>query len=194
MEVAASGGMRQGSAKRSNEDEGVERVAATMWHGGAPGRAVGDELLPPDETGFERTNAVLTGPLPAGKRRAYRRDRVYATTDREFAEIWAEVYSQDPNRSGDGFVYEVELDGAVLDEDFPAQGTSYQATGGRIVSVGLPISLPTSRLREVLERYRREGEEANAKKKADAQVAKLKRTAKEGRRANAKRQMKRRKK
>jgi hypothetical protein len=179
---------------RSDEVEGVERVVATMWHGGAPGREVGDELLPPDETGFVLTNAVLTGPLPVGKRRAYRRDRVYATTDREFAEVWAEVYSEDPNRPGDGLVYEVELDGAVLDDDFPSSGTSYEATRGRIVSAGLPVDSATSRLSEVLERYRREGDEANAKKKMDARIARRKRTAKEGRRSNVKRLGNRRKK
>lgn len=134
----------------------------TMWHGGAPGRKVGDGLLPPSETKFWPTNAHLTGKPKKGKVRSYKSTKVYATTDREFAEVWAIMYTQDTARPGDGLVYEVELDSPAIDPDFATAGVCFEAPRGKIVGAGAPVTSSEERLAAVLEKYRSEGASANA--------------------------------
>lgn len=141
-----------------------------MWHGGAPGRRVHDELLPPSSTAFSPTNAELTGKPQRGKRRSYKPTMVYATTDRQFAEVWALLYTQDPNRPGDGLVYEVELESPGVDSDFSRVGTCFEAPKGVVKAAGVPVSSPNSVLNEVLEQYRRHGVSVNAERAAEARL------------------------
>lgn len=110
-------------------------VSMKLWHGGAPGREVGDELLPPSETGLEWTND--TNGADAGiPDPNYRRDRVYATTDRDLAHAFAGSWSKNPNHTGRGCLYEVEFDEPEDDADLPhLPGVSYQAPRGRIAAV-----------------------------------------------------------
>ncbi len=133
-----------------------------MWHGGAPGREVGDGLLPPSDTKFRPTNADLTGKPKKGKVRSYKPTKVYATTDREFAEVWAILYTQDTARPGDGLVYEVELDSPAIDPDFATAGVCFEAPRGKIVGAGVPVNSSEEKLAAVLEKYRSEGTSANA--------------------------------
>jgi hypothetical protein len=52
-----------------------------LWHGGAPGRQVGDLLEPPADTGLQYTR--LHQSIEQGQRDiAQRLDRVYVTADR----------------------------------------------------------------------------------------------------------------
>lgn len=143
-----------------------------LWHGGAPGRAIGDELLPPIRSGFKKTNSVLTGRPPKGHFAAYRPSLVYATTDRELAEVFAQLYSQDPGRAGYGVVYEVQLDDLVLDEDLTASGTCFQAVSGRIIGLGLPVLTSPTRLAEVLAAYQAQGDEVNRQRREEEREAK----------------------
>ena len=138
-----------------------------MWHGGAPGRSIGDELLPPVATWFKRTSRVINGPRRKGFVAAYRTDMVYATTDREFAEVWALLYSQDADRVGAGLVYEVELESPKPDDDLSSFGTSFQARRGRIIGVGTPVTTSESRLNDVLIAYQERGREINERRRAE---------------------------
>ena len=135
-----------------------------MWHGGAPGRSIGDELLPPSVTRFWPTNADLTGRPKKGKRRSYKPHMVYATTDRELSEVMALLYSQDPKRPGDGLVYEVELDSPTDDPDFATAGVCFEAPRGTITGAGTPVTTSAARLDAVLKEYLRQGAKANAEK------------------------------
>ena len=75
-----------------------------LWHGGAPGRRVGDLLLPPSKTGI--ASAVLQMSLEAGMPDISQRpDRVYVTTDRQLAEAWAGVWTPDGAKHGGGALY-----------------------------------------------------------------------------------------
>lgn len=111
-----------------------------LWHGGQAGRKVGDELLPPTDTGLEWTNRAvlenvgLVDPF-------YRDDRVYATSDRDLAHAFAGYWTREKNRPGHGALYKVEFEDDLLedDEDFPSSpGVSYQAPRGRVVEVVQP--------------------------------------------------------
>jgi hypothetical protein len=88
---------------------------------------------------------------------------VYATSDREFAEVWALLYTQDSDRPGIGVVYEVELECVAPDEDLSSFGDSFQAKRGIVLSDGVPVQSAPARLREILE----------ARKKLAAQVSEL---------------------
>jgi hypothetical protein len=144
---------------------------------------VGDELLPPAITGFKRHSGVIN-PTRRGSGSAYRKYLVYATTDREFAEALALVYTQDDQRPGVGVVYEVELVDPVLDEDLSTFGTSFQARRGRIVSGPHNVVTDWTRLRDVLNEYKRRGREVNEERRAKAREEKEKTKAeREGRRA-----------
>lgn len=108
-----------------------------LWHGGAPGLKVGDELLPPDETQFEWTSLAINEGVGLANPN-YRTDRVYATSDRALAEAFAAYWTREPKRKGGGWVYRVEFDDSSIedDADFPSlSGVSFQAPKGRIVEV-----------------------------------------------------------
>lgn len=108
-----------------------------LWHGGAPGLKIGQDLLPPDETELEWTSFAIN--VDAGLQNPnYRSDRVYATTDRDLAQSFAAYWTREPRRKGGGWLYRVEFDESLLepDSDFPSlQGISFQAPRGRIVEI-----------------------------------------------------------
>ncbi|MCP2030350.1 hypothetical protein L1277_000414 [Okibacterium sp. HSC-33S16] len=92
-----------------------------LWHGGAPGLVAGDLLLPPSETmvPFTRKNdAELLGPEAKITQRA---DRVYVTTNRQLAQVFASNWSLDGARFGFGTLYRVTVPVEDLeqDEDLP---------------------------------------------------------------------------
>lgn len=141
----------------SEEDKSTENVR--LWHGGAAGRKVGDELLPPVSTGFERTNAVLMGAPGRGKVTAYRRNLVYASDQKELAEYFAAQYTQDKDRSENGQVYEVELENPEPDQDLARMTSfkSFQARKGVIVAIGDEITNVTPKHAEYQKRIQAEG-------------------------------------
>lgn len=84
-------------------------VTPALWHGGAPGREVGEFLLPPSQTGLTLTNAVQS--LRQGLDQiAYRDDLVYVTTDRTLAKCFASAWVRPSDgRVGFGWVYRVAI-------------------------------------------------------------------------------------
>lgn len=88
-----------------------------LWHGGAPGRRVGDLILPPDITGLKRTLADETRDQGiAGV--AQRRDRIYVTTRRDVAKAFAGKWPN-PLTGGLGYgsLYQVEVQGDLNPDD-----------------------------------------------------------------------------
>lgn len=76
-------------------------IRTDLWHGGAPGRAPSDLLLPSSVTGLRRTSAVLS--VEAGQTGvAHRRDRLYLAADRELAKVWAGQWENSDGRVGYG--------------------------------------------------------------------------------------------
>lgn len=108
-----------------------------LWHGGAPSRHPGDQLLPPAVTGLRRTSSQLS--LRAGLRDiAYRADRVYLSADRELARIWAGQWISGDGRVGYGWLYRVEADVDLLEPDedlLSLPGLSYQIPRATVSSV-----------------------------------------------------------
>jgi hypothetical protein len=95
------------------------------WHGGPEGRGVGEFLLPPAETGARYT----TGALACDAGAVYRRDRVYVTTDRNAARIFAASWPR-------GVVYEVEPVGDLEpDPDCSEPGLSFACARARVLRV-----------------------------------------------------------
>lgn len=95
------------------------------FHGGVPGLVRGDLLLPPAATGTERT--LTADVLDMGG--TARLDRVYVTTGREVARVYAALRP-------DGALYEVEPVGElVADPDCRVAGVSYEVPAARVVRV-----------------------------------------------------------
>ena len=115
---------------------------------------------------------------PKGKRRAYRPTLVYATINRELAEVFAQFYSQDEHRDGDGLIYEVELEDPVLDGDLSTFGNCFEATQGRIVTAGVPVSTPLARLAPVHHEYVAQGAEVDGQRQAEAEKRSVRKKAK----------------
>lgn len=96
------------------------------FHGGVPGLRPGDQLLPPEQTGTDRTlsqHATAVGaPDWAG-----RRDLVYITTQRADARVFAAFRP-------DGALYRVEPDGP-LGDDPDAPGISFTCQSARVIAV-----------------------------------------------------------
>jgi len=99
------------------------------WHGGAPGRHVGDLLLPPDETGVTPVAAFCPEGLDASH---VRTDRVFLGSDRSIAQLFAAMHP-----SGAGVVYEVEPAGEVEpDPDYLEEPClSWQVSRALVISV-----------------------------------------------------------
>ncbi|MET9819621.1 hypothetical protein [Streptomyces sp. NPDC006355] len=123
------------------------------FHGGVPGLVRGDLLLPPVVTGVERT---LTADVLAMGGQA-RRDRVYVTTGREVARVYAALRP-------DGALYEVEPVGELeADPDCQVAGVSYECPAARVVRVVDPVVLLRSRPFEAwLRKLARATDEAGA--------------------------------
>lgn len=101
------------------------------FHGGVPGLVRGGLLLPPVATGTERT---LTADVLAMGGRA-RRDRVYVTTGREVARVYAALRP-------DGALYEVEpLGELAADPDCAVAGVSWECSAALVVRVADPVVL-----------------------------------------------------
>jgi hypothetical protein len=106
-------------------------VPARYFHGGVPGLRRGDLLLPPAATGTERT--LTADVLDMGGRA--RRDRVYVTTGREVARVYAAL-------APDGALYEVEPLGELeADPDCAVAGVSWECPAARVLRVVDPVVL-----------------------------------------------------
>jgi hypothetical protein len=95
---------------------GANGGVGQLWHGGAPGRAAGEWLLPPSETGIAsqvRAASVAQGRIEIGQRD----DRVYVTTDRRLARAWAGIWMIDGENPGSGTLYQVQVDPSHLEPD-----------------------------------------------------------------------------
>ncbi|MFB7496030.1 hypothetical protein ACFC09_15285 [Streptomyces sp. NPDC056161] len=104
---------------------------ARYFHGGVPGLAPGGIILPPEATGTGRT--LTTDVLDMGGQA--RRDRVYVTTGREVARVYAALYP-------DGALYVVEPVGElVADRDCAVAGVSWECPAARVVRVVDPVVL-----------------------------------------------------
>lgn len=110
----------------------------TYYHGGVPGLRVGGYILPPCETGAQSVADVVNAPadMQAEVEQVHRRDRVYLTTERGTAELWACLHPDgDAVRGGD--VYRVVPEGDVEpDPDWRGEpGVSVCAPRARIVGI-----------------------------------------------------------
>jgi hypothetical protein len=103
-------------------------VSETWYHGGYPGLAPGDILLPPDESGATHTLSQYAQRL--GAPHGTRRDCVYLTNVQQVARAHAAMYP-------DGALYECEPDGSV-EPDPDAPGLSVMVERARIVAVVRP--------------------------------------------------------
>lgn len=108
------------------------------YHGGVPGLRIGGYILPPCETGAMSAADVASAPpeMQAEVEQVHRRDRVYITTERGTAEMWACIYpNADTARGGD--VYRVVPEGGVEpDPDWRGEpGVSVAAPRARIVGI-----------------------------------------------------------
>jgi hypothetical protein len=108
-----------------------------FFHGGHPGLKPGDLILPPATTGTGRTLAEYSEQL-AGSGHV-RRDRVYLTTGRDVAKVYAAFYP-------DGALYEVEPDGEMVpDPDCTVPGVSFECPAARVLRVIDPVVLLRAR-------------------------------------------------
>lgn len=103
-----------------------------FWHGGAPGLAVGDRIIPrsqlPDDN-YDKAIHSTIDPTDTG--------RVYLTTNTSFAIGWALRYAHTPFPDArHGTVYEVRPEGTVdIDTDFPAEAGSWHAPSAVIIGI-----------------------------------------------------------
>ncbi|MBT1611879.1 GNAT family N-acetyltransferase [Curtobacterium poinsettiae] len=116
-----------------------QQQAVTYWHGGVPGRQVGDFILSANDRANDPTVAPEHRSRTTGVAGVTRPDHVYFSTDRDFARAYAGNYSEADEETGakllHGTLYRVEPEGPVeVDPDFPHQ-VSYSATRARVVDV-----------------------------------------------------------
>jgi hypothetical protein len=108
-----------------------------LWHGGAPGRSVGEFILPPSETGFIHTSGKISE-SEGLTNITYMDTRVYLTSSIELATAFAAFWTKQDHLEGEGWVYLVETDDAVLEPDgdlLSSPGLSFQTTSARIVKI-----------------------------------------------------------
>ncbi len=98
------------------------------FHGGFPGLAAGDLLLPPDESDTPRTLSEHARQL--GAPHGIRRDRVYLTRVQNVARVFAAMYP-------DGALYAVDPDGD-MEADPDAPDIAAMAARARITAVIRP--------------------------------------------------------
>lgn len=108
------------------------------YHGGIPGLRVGDEVLPPSETGVMSISDLADAPpgLLARAHLVHRRDRVYLTTDLTAASLFAALHPNGTRTRG-GDVYRVHPDGDVEpDPDWLGDpGVSVAAASARVTAI-----------------------------------------------------------
>ena len=130
-------------------------TAPPLWHGGAPGRNVGDLLLPPSVTGIPsllHQRSLRDGTPHIGQRA----NRVYVTTARDwawaFASMWQET--EDSPRGG-GSLYRVTVENSEPDADFLSlNGVSLQTPRALVVEVPIIcVGFNQRRCRQILEKY-----------------------------------------
>jgi len=103
------------------------------YHGGVRGLKQGDKILPPSVTGNSTLLQFAREIAPTGPQRE---DRVYITTDKKAARLYASVMPR-------GDVYEVIPDGELEDDpDCVVAGLSYQcqsATIKRVIDISVRL-------------------------------------------------------
>ncbi|MFI1165589.1 hypothetical protein ACH4UM_18735 [Streptomyces sp. NPDC020801] len=115
----------------------THRAPVRYFHGGIPDLKPGNLVLPPDITGTSRTLAEYSEQLADSDH--VRRDRVYITTGRDVAKVYAAFYP-------DGALYEVEPDGeTVPDPDCSVPGVSFECPAARVLRVIDPVVLLRAR-------------------------------------------------
>ncbi len=98
------------------------------WHGGQRGLRLGERILPPSVTRVRLTTQEYA--RRAGLDLPARPDRVYVTTSRDAALLYAALH---PSR---GWVYQVAPDGELEpDPDCSTPGLSFACPSARIVRV-----------------------------------------------------------
>lgn len=114
----------------SIDDREAPSAALDYWHGGAPGRNIGDLIRSPNARQVRTPHSLA---LPIAITRA---DRVYITTSRGFAEWFAGQYVDDAHRVGTGTLYRVAPIGRIrTDPDFAGRPGSYEVTQARVVDI-----------------------------------------------------------
>ena len=111
-----------------------ERVVA-WW---APGLEVGALLLPPSATGIGFTRLDVTHQVGVTDPVAQRADRVYVTSDRQLAQVFASDWSGNGIDFGRGWLYLVSVDPDELEPDadlVSLPGVSFQCPSARIERV-----------------------------------------------------------
>lgn len=101
------------------------------FHGGKPGLKVGEYLLPPDRQ-TERTKGHLVDYLLPGQEKFMHRDKVYITTEKRIAKVFAAVL---PN----GALYEVEPEGEMTIDPDCQDGRSWMCEQAKIIKVVDPL-------------------------------------------------------
>jgi hypothetical protein len=97
-----------------------------FYHGGIRGLKQGEKILPPSVTGNSTLLQYATEIAPDGPQR---KDRIYLTTDKKAARLFASVVPR-------GDVYEVIPDSELEDDpDCSVPGISYQCTSATIKRV-----------------------------------------------------------
>ncbi|MFK0242058.1 hypothetical protein ACIQTX_14485 [Microbacterium sp. NPDC090281] len=110
--------------KRKRREQRAIIEATEFWHGGAAGREPGDTLLSPLLT-HDPTSVSTTG-MPEA-----RADRVYFTTDRELARVYASIVQ---THAGASAVYRVlPLGELERDPDYPTVG--FQSAKASVLEV-----------------------------------------------------------
>ena len=105
------------------------------YHGGFPGLKRGDYVWPPSETGVRSCSEF-------GAAGVHRPDRVYITTDRDAAAMWAACFPLSLGR-----VYEVKPIGDIeTDPDCVADGLSFQCERARVKRI---LRVPKKRLLQI---------------------------------------------
>ncbi len=137
------------------DDTKTLMIRTDLWHGGAPGRAPSDLLLPPSVTGLRRTSAVLS--VEAGQTGvAHRRDRLYLAADRELAKVWVGQWENSDGRVGYGWLYWVSVDELMLEPDdalLSLPGVSFQPPEAQVEKVyDKPVAPNQPSFRRILQR------------------------------------------
>jgi hypothetical protein len=130
----------------------TRRGDVRLWHGGVPGLKPGDRIEPVDRTG---TTAHLVDGCPTCEARkagvqlsddTARTDRIYVTTDREYARLYAAGWPR-------GALYTVQVDGGMgpTGRDDPAP--SWAAPNAVVLAVYDPlVTLTAGQIRRLLRR------------------------------------------
>lgn len=129
-------------------------VPVRYWHGGAPGLRPGDLITPP--RGDDRGHLIDGCPTCEARRRGAplasdhaQPDRIYITTDREYARIYAAGYPR-------GALYVVDPVGELLEEttgvDDPVSSWAVPAATVRAVYDPV-VTMTPAQVRRAVRRY-----------------------------------------